>query len=237
MFGLLIRNLVRDLLRQPLRTILTLSGVVWGTFSVILLLTFGDSVSKAQMKEFHGMGEGIVIIFPSRTTLPWRGLTKGRPVRITAATVEDIPAKVPGVQLASPEYIGRKMISYGRKQFNNTVRGVNPQFEMMRNTIAGKGRFIDPEDMAARKRVCMIGNTLADDLFGTEDPVGRTVMVNNVPFLVVGLMRKKNQNSNYNGQQDERCLRRQPESDVLPHDPHGPPAEPNEARQNRQMVA
>ncbi len=206
MIGTFFRSLFRDLIRQPLRTILTLSGVVWGTFSVILLLTFGDSVSKAQMKEFHGMGEGIVLIFPSRTTLPWRGLTKGRPVRITPETVEDIPAKVPGVELISPEFVGRKMISYGRKQFNNTVRGVNPQFERMRNTIADRGRFIDAEDMAARKRVGMIGNVLAEDLFGDEDSVGRTVTVDNVPFLIVGVMRKKNQNSNYNGQRDERCL-------------------------------
>jgi len=206
MIGTFFRSLFRDLIRQPLRTILTLSGVVWGTFSVILLLTFGDSVSKAQMKEFHGMGEGIVLIFPSRTTLPWRGLTKGRPVRITPETVEDIPAKVPGVELISPVFVGRKMISYGRKQFNNTVRGVNPQFERMRNTIADRGRFIDAEDMAARKRVGMIGNVLAEDLFGDEDSVGRTVTVDNVPFLIVGVMRKKNQNSNYNGQRDERCL-------------------------------
>jgi hypothetical protein len=59
--GIFFRNLVRDLVRQPLRTILTLSGVVWGTFSVVLLIAFGDSVSKAQIKRFHGMGQGIIL--------------------------------------------------------------------------------------------------------------------------------------------------------------------------------
>jgi putative ABC transport system permease protein len=75
----------------------------------------------------------------------------------------------------------------------------------MRNTIAENGRFIDPEDMTSRKRVCFIGDVLASDLFGTEDPVGKAVFIDSVPFTVVGVMRKKLQSSNYNGQRDERC--------------------------------
>ncbi len=205
MIGIFFRNLARDLLRQPLRTLLTLSGVVWGTFSVVLLIAFGDSVSKAQIKRFHGMGQGIVLAFPSRTTLPWQGFVKGKAVRITPEMVEAIPDKVPGLELISPEFVGSRLIGFGRKEFRNTVRGVNPQFERMRNTIAEKGRFIDAEDMKARKRVCMIGDVLATDLFGRLEPVGKTILIDSVPFTVVGVMRKKAQNSNYNGQRDERC--------------------------------
>ncbi len=205
MLGTLVRTLVRDLVRQPLRTLLTLSGVVWGTFSVVLLLAFGDSVSRSQMKQFHGMGQGIVLVFPSRTTLPWQGFVKGKPIRLTPEMVEAIPAKVPGLELISPEFVGSHLIGYGRKQLRNTVRGVNPQFELMRNTIAAEGRFIDPQDMESRRRVCLIGDVLATDLFGSEKPVGRTILIDNVPFLVVGVMRAKQQNSNYNGQRDERC--------------------------------
>ena len=75
----------------------------------------------------------------------------------------------------------------------------------MRNTIAEKGRFIDPEDMADRKRVCFIGDVLAQDLFVTDEPVGKTVFIDSVPFTVIGVMRVKLQSSNYNGQRDERC--------------------------------
>jgi putative ABC transport system permease protein len=205
MIAIFFRNLFRDLVRQPLRTALTLSGVVWGTFSVILLLAFGDSVSKAQIKRFHGMGTGIVLVFPSRTTLPWQGFIRGKPVRITPEMAEAIPEKVPGIEVLSPEFVGSRLIRYGRKEFRNTVRGVNPSFELMRNTIAEKGRFIDPEDMTDRKRVCFIGDVLATDLFAAEEPVGKTVFVDSVPFTVVGVMRTKLQSSNYNGQRDERC--------------------------------
>jgi putative ABC transport system permease protein len=205
MIGIFFRNLFRDLVRQPLRTALTLSGVVWGTFSVVLLLAFGDSVSKAQIKRFHGMGQGIVLVFPSRTTVPWQGFLRGKPVRVTPETVEAIPDKVAGIELISPEFVGSRLIRYGRNEFRNTVRGVNPEFELMRNTIAEKGRFIDPEDMASRKRVCFIGDVLATDLFGTAEPVGKAVFVDSVPFTVIGVMRTKLQSSNYNGQRDERC--------------------------------
>ena len=205
MIGIFFRNLLRDLIRQPLRTALTLSGVVWGTFSVVLLLAFGDSVGKAQIKRFHGMGQGIVLVFPSQTTLPWQGFLKGKAVRITPETVEDIPAKVPGIELISPEFVGSRLIRYGRNEFRDPVRGANPQFELMRNTIAEKGRFIDPEDMADRKRVCFIGDVLAKDLFVTDEPVGKTVFIDSVPFTVIGVMRVKLQSSNYNGQRDERC--------------------------------
>jgi len=205
MIGIFFRNLARDLIRQPLRTALTLSGVVWGTFSVVLLIAFGDSVSKAQIKRFHGMGQGIVLAFPSRTTLPWQGFLKGKPVRVSPEIVEAIPEKVPGIELISPEFVGSRLISYGRKEYRNTVRGINPGFERMRNTIAEKGRFINPEDMDSRKRICMIGDVLAQDLFGRDEVVGKTIFIDNVPFTVVGVMRKKLQNSNYNGQRDERC--------------------------------
>jgi putative ABC transport system permease protein len=151
------------------------------------------------------MGQGIVLVFPSQTTVPWQGYLRGKAVRVTPEVVEAIPEKVPGIEVISPEFIGSRIIRYGRKEFRDTVRGVNPQFELMRNTIAEKGRFIDPEDMSSRKRVCFIGDVLATDLFGTEEPVGRPVFIDSVPFTVVGVMRAKLQSSNYNGQRDERC--------------------------------
>jgi len=205
MFGIFLRNLLRDLIRQPLRTVLTLSGVVWGTFSVILLIAFGDSVSKAQLKRFHGMGAGIVLVFPSQTTLPWQGFLKGKPVRLTPETIEAIPGKVAGIEYISPEFVGRGIVRNGRNEFNNTLRGINPVFERMRNTIAETGRFIDPEDMAQRKRVAFIGDVLAKNLFGDAPAVGRSVFIDRVPFTIIGVMRKKTQNSNYNGQRDELC--------------------------------
>lgn len=205
MIAVFFRNLFRDLVRQPLRTILTLSGVIWGTFSVVLLVAFGESVGKAQTKRFHGMGTGIVLMFPSRTTLPYRGFQKGKPIRVTPEQAEALPEKVQGIEMLSPEFVQSRRIRYERREFLSTVRGVNPSFERMRNTIPAKGRFIDPLDMTERRRVCFIGDVLAVDLFAEEDPLEKRVVIEGVPFTVVGVMAKKQQNSNYNGQRDENC--------------------------------
>lgn len=205
MIAIFFRNLVRDLVRQPLRTILTLSGVIWGTFSVVLLIAFGESVGKAQKKRFHGMGYGIVLMFPSRTTLPYKGFQKGRPVRVTPDQVEEMFHKVPGIAVISPEFVGSRRIRYKRQELLNTVRGINPSFERIRNTIPASGRFIDPLDMEERRRVCFIGDVLATDLFADENPLGQTIFIERVPFTVIGVMARKVQTSNYNGQQDENC--------------------------------
>ncbi len=205
MITIFFRNLVRDLMRQPLRTILTLSGVIWGTFSVILLIAFGESVGKAQTKRFHGMGYGIVLMFPSQTTLPYKGFQKGKPIRITPEQVEDIPDKVSDIEIISPEFVRSCRMRYERREFLNTVRGINPPFERMRNIIPAKGRFINPLDMKEKRRVCLIGDVLATDLFTTSDPLGKSIFIEGVPFTVIGVMAEKLQTSNYNGNRDERC--------------------------------
>lgn len=195
-----------DLYRQPLRTFLTLSGVVWGTFAIVILLAFGDGVSKSGKKSMHGMGEGIVIAWPGITTVSYKGIAKGKAIRLTADDALLLKQKVPGILRVSPEYLWSRRIRYNKEEYNNTIRGVNVEYQHMRNTIPRKGRFIDELDVRNRRRVCFLGNTIADNLFRDEDPIEKKVYVEGIPFLVVGVMVRKIQSSNYSGQRDEHCL-------------------------------
>jgi len=195
-----------DLYRQPLRTFLTLSGVVWGTFAIVILLAFGDGVSKSGKKSMHGMGEGIVIAWPGITTVSYKGIAKGKAIRLTADDALLLKQKVPGILRVSPEYLRSRRIRYNKEEYNNTIRGVNVEYQHMRNTIPRKGRFIDELDVRNRRRVCFLGNTIADNLFRDEDPIEKKVYVEGIPFLVVGVMVRKIQSSNYSGQRDEHCL-------------------------------
>lgn len=200
------KNLFMDLYRQPLRTFLTLSGVVWGTFAIVLLLAFGDGVSKSARKSMHGMGEGIVIAWPGITTVPYKGIIKGKLVRLTPAEVMLVKEKVQRIRRISPEYMQSKRIRYKKEELSNTVRGVNVEYQYMRNTIPQKGRFINLLDVKSKRRVCFLGNTIAENLFHDENPVGKKVFVEGVPFTVIGVMIEKIQNSNYSGMQDQYCL-------------------------------
>jgi putative ABC transport system permease protein len=197
------RNLFRDLYRQPLRTILTFSGVIWGTFAIVLLLAFGGAVQKQTMKSFRGMGTGIVIVWPSRTTMAHRGFIKGRLIRLSAEDVKMIQHKVPGIRAISPEFRQSRRVRYEKEEVINTVRGVGVAYEKMRNTIPAKGRFIDQLDIEKKRRVCFIGNRIARNLFQDADPVGKQVRIEGIPFVVVGVMIEKIQTSNYGGQRDE----------------------------------
>jgi putative ABC transport system permease protein len=200
------KNLFTDLYRQPMRTVLTLSGVTWGTFAIVLLLAFGSGVSKTAMKSMHGMGQGIIIVWPGLTTQAYKGFTKGKQVRITPEEILLMKQKVRGIFRISPEFRQNRRIRYKNEEFNNTVRGVNVEYQLMRNTIAQQGRFLNELDIEQKRRVCFLGNTIANKLFHNEKPIGKKVFVEGIPFTVVGVMINKIQNSNYSGQRDEHCL-------------------------------
>jgi putative ABC transport system permease protein len=199
------RNLARDLRRQPLRTTLTLSGVGWGTFAVVILLAFGSAVSRQNLKSFRGVGQGFVIAFPASTTITYQGLPKGRQVRLTPEQVFLAGQKVPGIKRTSFEFTASRAIRHRREDVLNTVRGVTIEYGDIRNIIAGKGRYINEADISQKRRVCLLGDVVTENLFHEEEAVGRTIFIEGIPFTVVGVMKKKIQTSNFSGQRDEHC--------------------------------
>jgi len=195
------KQLLRDMRHQKLRTLMTMFGILWGTASIVLLMGFGTGIHKHQMRQFKGLGENISIVWGGMTSLPWEGLPRGRQIRFTEDDVARIKTSVPGIKEISPEYTRwGANIKYGRNIVNTPVKGVWPTFSDMRNIIPQLGgRYLNAFDQAQKRRVIVIGNVLAERLFGTADPVGQTVLVNNIPFVVVGVMAAKDQDSSYHG--------------------------------------
>lgn len=199
--GVFVSQFFRDLRSQKLRTFLTVFGIFWGTASVILLLAFGKGIHAHQQKAFRGMGEYIVIMWPGRTSIPFQGLGRNRAIRFREADVEALKRDVPHMGAISPEYVmwdakGR----VGKIEKLMRVQGVWPEFAPMRNIIPDeRSRFLNDEDMALKRRVIFLGTDLKKELFGDEDPIGRMVFVNGVPFKVIGVMMKKEQDSSYGG--------------------------------------
>jgi len=198
--GMTLRQLLRDLATQKLRTFLTAFGIVWGTVAVSLLLAFGEGLHRQQTKSMAGLGDRIVIAWPSRTSKAFEGIGRGRRIRLSEADIEFLQARVPGITGISSEYSDNFKVKYGDKVRAVDVSGVSPVFGVMRNMIpqAG-GRFIDPIDMEQRRRVVFVGNEIATDLFGKENPVGKEIMMHGSPFLVIGVLKAKDQDSNYSG--------------------------------------
>lgn len=205
--GSSLARLFGDLWRQKLRTFLTVFGIVWGTVAVALLLAFGKGLHARQIKSFAGLGDRIVIAWPSRTSIPFEGLGKGRAIRMDESDIRYLSRQVEGLRGISSEYSRNLLIRRGDLRRSVDVSGVSPIFGEMRNLVpeAG-GRFINPLDISRRRRVAFLGNQLAEDLFAQEDPVGQEIMVHASPFVVVGVLKAKEQDSSYSGRDEAKMF-------------------------------
>jgi putative ABC transport system permease protein len=193
-------QILRDLRGQKLRTFLTVCGIVWGTTAVSLLLAFGQGLHRQLLKSAAGLGSSIVITFPSRTSIPFEGLGKGRQIRLTERDVELLRERVVGLGAISAEFERSLKLQIGRRVLMVQVSGVEPEFGEMRNLIpqAG-GRFLNPLDERRRRRAVLVGYEVAEQLFGGGSAVGQVLRLGGSPFTVVGVMQEKIQTSNYSG--------------------------------------
>ena len=182
------------------RIALTVLAIAWGTLSIVLLLSFGEGMKRSFHRNTRGMGEDIGVVWAGATTKPYMGLPSGRTLQFTDEDAEIIGARIPEVAAISREYSKRVPVSVGTKSVNARVRGVDPSFGPMRNLIplAG-GRFPNERDLLEKRRVVFLGDELATDLFGKEDPVGKTVQINQSTFMVVGVMQPKVMMGMYSG--------------------------------------
>lgn len=198
---LLVWRLFRvDAARNRKRIGLTVMAIAWGTLSIVLLLSFGEGMKRSFHKGSRGMGEGIGVLWPGNTTRAYAGLPSGRAISFRDEDADLLGARIPEITAISREYSKRVPVAQGKKTVNARVRGVDPSFGEMRNIIpqAG-GRFLNDMDSALKRRVVVLGDELATDLFAKDDPLGKTVQINQSTFLVVGVMQTKVMMGMYSG--------------------------------------
>ena len=208
-FGEYVRALLHDLRAHRLRSSLTVLGIAWGTVAVVVLLAFGVGLERQTMENFHGLGERIVLLFGGRTTIPHAGFPDGRTIRLTEEDGAALRREIPEIVQMSPEYSERGVpVRKDRESANPNITGVEPVYGELRNVIAQRGgRFLNRLDIEQRRRVAVLGDDLAELLFPDgADPVGQRVRLGETPFLVVGVMKPKIQNSSYNSRDEDRVF-------------------------------
>ena len=191
------------------RTFMTMFGIIWGTMTVILLLSFGVGVRKMLSKSMHGIGEGIAIVWPGATSIPYEGYGRGRRIRLTDDDIEYIRTEVRDILRISPEFSRwGTAVRVGDKINKPNVTGIIPEYGVMRNIWPEPGgRWLNELDIEKRRRVVFIGNRLRDFLFGEKaDAIGKYVYIGETPFLVVGVMKEKIQDSSYNSRDRDRAF-------------------------------
>ena len=186
---------------QKKRAYLTIAAIAWGTVAILLLLAFGEGLKRQMDKNRRSTGENLAVMWPDVTTKPWKGLPPGRPIRLYSDDIQFVRERMPELKAVHGEVTSwRTALSYGRKTVNGRVIGTNYIYGEDRKhfPIAG-GRFFNADDEINRRRVVFMGDEIAKDVFGDENPVGKTLLINNAPYSVIGVMQKKTQMGVYGG--------------------------------------
>ena len=186
---------------QKKRATLTIASLAWGTVTILLLLAFGEGLKRQMMSNDQAMGNNMAIMWPGETSKPYKGLPEGRPIRPKMEDVDFARERLPELDAIWGEYTSwRTALSYGRKTVNGRVIGTRFDYgDARKHFPKARGRFINPNDEDEKRRVVFLGNEMAKDIFGPEEPLGKTVLINNSPFTVIGVMQRKRQSSTYGG--------------------------------------
>lgn len=203
MFAEILHQAWDALRRQPLRSCLTMLGIMWGIVSVTVLIAYGSGFRSVLLYTFEVFGKGAVICWPGTTSEQAGGERVGKPVRFEKADLEAVLQEVSLVKQACLETVRWQGITYGERLADTAIRGVYPEYGEMRNEVPSEGRWISQEDFLERRRVVFLGARLREKLFSGRPAVGETVRIRGVRFTVIGTMERKFQDSNYFTSDDE----------------------------------
>ncbi|HEX9163695.1 MAG TPA: ABC transporter permease [Thermoanaerobaculia bacterium] len=193
---------------QKKRAMLTIAAIAWGTVAILLLLAFGEGLKRQLDKNRRSTAENFAVMWPSETTKAWKGLPPGRPIRPRIDDLDFIRGRMPELKSVIGEVVSwRTAITYGKKTVNGRVIGTNIEFgDARRHYPVAGGRWLTVEDEINRRRVIFLGDQMAKDIFGKEDPVGKTLLVNNAPYTIVGVMQHKTQMGVYGGPDESHAV-------------------------------
>jgi putative ABC transport system permease protein len=190
---------------QKKRAFLTIASIAWGTVAILLLLSFGEGLKRQLSTNRKAMGENIAVLWPGETSKTHKGLPPGRPIRPRIDDITFLRERVPEASNIIGEVVSwRTALTYGKKTVNGRIIGTNWEYgETRKHYAVAGGRFLSPQDEIQQRRVVFLGDELAGDIFGDENPVGKTLLVNNAPYTVIGVMQHKTQMGAYGGPDEQ----------------------------------
>jgi putative ABC transport system permease protein len=175
-------------------------GIAWGIVSIVLMVAAGEGLRKGQEDQAKTLGKDLMIVFHGRTSLQAGGARAGRAMHWVDSDISSLQVESPDCEDAIPELEQDDLRV--RSNYNNaafTVTGSFPPFGSIRSLGVGLGRFYDWEDETQSRRVAFLGTDASKQLFPGRDPVGQNIYLNDIPYVVVGVMATKKQDSSYDG--------------------------------------
>ena len=189
----LLKVALNNIERNRMRSLLTSLGIIIGVGSVIILAAIGKGSQALIENQINTLGTNLLIVFPGSSNTGGVNMGAGTLNRFTIHDVEEINARASLIKFVSPVVRSGGQIIGGGKNWNSEVNGVSYQFFSIKNTELKYGTFFNDIDIKARKKVALLGNTVADKLFPDIDPTGKSIRIRNIPFMVIGVLKEKGQ--------------------------------------------
>lgn len=186
-----LRQGLRALAANKVRTILSMLGILIGVAAVVAMLALGRGAQRAIETQLASLGSNLLMLRPGAIRVGGIAQEVGATTRLTVDDVAAIKERIPGVKEAAPSVTGRVRTTFGNKNWNTLVRGTVPAYARMRASEPQVGRFFTDEENQRRARVAIIGLTVVRELFGGQNPVGEFIKVNRVNFQVIGVLPEK----------------------------------------------
>ena len=185
---------------------LTALAIAWGTCSILVLLAFGQGMKDRLGDTIERIGDNIIMIRGRRTSIPYRGLSGRRRVVFDQDDVDLLKASIPDLKYVGGVYNswGKNAIA-GKKEADIEVTGVDAGYGLSRYLMPKtNGRFINPRDISEKRRVIFMGCDAAEKFYDLNEAVGKTLLIQDVPFTIIGLLEKKELSASFGSDENTR---------------------------------
>jgi putative ABC transport system permease protein len=193
---------LRALRTNKMRSFLTMLGIIIGIAAVIAMMAVGSGASYVISQQIASIGSNIILVLPGSTTSGGLRTGSGSTQTLTSDDVRAIMAECPSVELAAPTVRTTAQVVFGNLNWSTVVMGTTPELFEIREWLPVSGRSIGQQDVDGAAKVCLLGQTVAENLFGSTDPVGNMVRIKKVPFTVIGVLDRKGQSPQGQDQDD-----------------------------------
>ena len=194
---------IRSLGRNPIRSFLSCLGIGIGIVAVILAMAIGEGAKSMMVKQISSMGNNLMMVFPERRNQGPVSGGMGQGQTMTADDAEAVKKQLSHlIQGVSPQVRTNVQMMYGAKNWAGNVQGVSTDILLISNWTVAEGRFFTEDEERRSSRVCAIGSTVRANLFGEEDPIGKTLRLRNMTFKIIGVLGSKGAN-NWGQDQDD----------------------------------
>ncbi|MCM0081472.1 ABC transporter permease [Geomonas sp. Red32] len=196
------RIALRALRVNKMRALLTMLGIIIGIAAVIAMVAIGAGASKMISDQIASIGSNLLLVLPGSVTSGGMRSGSGATQTLTYDDAKAIRSECPSVAQVAPTVRGSGQVVYGNQNWSTVITGVTPEMLVVRDWAVISGRNFTQSDVDGATKYCLIGQTVAENLFGDTDPVGKVIRVRKIPFTVVGLLDRKGQSPQGQDQDD-----------------------------------